>query len=275
MSWFEYSIIRYLPDPKRGEIVNIGILVFRSSGVDVRLLKTSAKLRMFDGASLTKELDELENSIKEISSLEKTTEGRLHLLNTFSREIQLSSLASFSINGTHEYEQIVNRLFDDLVKPKGSREPASTHYSRLHTTLRKDFKKLNLLASDLSEIEKHKIVSAYPLGKSTGLSADFMLKNGKFHMSEVIDFNVIDINSKFKETSLKMMTFLEGKKLLGQNMGCYLVYSASYDKEKDITAHLNMASDYSDSLYNLTSADDKASYFQLLSNLIGKELTLS
>ncbi len=274
MSWLEYSILKYSPDPKRGEIINIGLVVFRESGIDIRLLKTSAKLRMFDGASLTSELVELESAIKELSLLEDDTSSRFHLINSFSNQIQLSSLAAFSIQGPHEYDKVLNRLYDELIKPKATREPAKVKYSRLHTTLKREFRRLELLADDPSEIDEHKIVSSYPLGVSTGLSADFMLKNGKFHMSETIDFNVVDINSKFKETSLKAMTFLEGKKMLGGETGCYLVYSASTSKEREITTHLNMASDYSDRLFNFESADDKASYFDMLSKLVGRELPL-
>ncbi len=274
MNWFEYSIIKYVPDFRRGEIINIGIIVFRDSGIDLRLINTSAKLRMFDGASLGHELGELGEAIEELSSLEKSTESRFHLINSFSNQIQLSSRASFSIQGTHEYEKITNRLYDDLVKPKAVREPSTVRYSRLHTTLKREFKRLELLATNLNEIDEHKIVSGYPLSNSTGLVADFMLKNGKYHMSETIDFNVVDINSKFKETSLKAMTFLEGKKVLGDATACYLVYSASNSKEKEITTHLNMASDYSDKLFNFESADDKASYFNILSQLVGRELPL-
>ncbi len=74
---------------------------------------------------------------------------------------------------------------------------------------------------------------------------------------------------KFKEMSMKVMTFLEGKRTLDESMGCYLIYSATSKKESEVTAHLNLASDYSDRIFNFSSKDDKASSFQLVSELMG------
>ncbi|NQD59723.1 DUF3037 domain-containing protein, partial [Pseudomonas sp. CM25] len=37
MITYDYSLIRYMPSPKRGEIVNIGILIYSSPRFDIRL----------------------------------------------------------------------------------------------------------------------------------------------------------------------------------------------------------------------------------------------
>lgn len=43
MITFKYSIVKYMPDPKRGEVVNVGLVVFTEHKVDVRVLNASAK----------------------------------------------------------------------------------------------------------------------------------------------------------------------------------------------------------------------------------------
>lgn len=52
MNWFEYVIIKYCFDFKRGEVINIGLIVFRNLGVDIRLFKILFKLWIVDGYSL-------------------------------------------------------------------------------------------------------------------------------------------------------------------------------------------------------------------------------
>ena len=128
---------------------------------------------------------------------------------------------------------------------------------------------MSLLADDISEITKGKIVPNYPIDSGSGLTADFMVKNGKYHMSEVIDFNVNDTKAKFKETTMKVMTFVEGRKNLDDEVKCYFVYSAIPQKMGDVISHLNLAEDYSDQVFNLNSKDEAAKYFELMTDITG------
>ena len=274
MFWFDYSLIKYLPDPKRGEVINIGIVIYRSSGVDVRLLNNVSKVRMFDGNTSYKELNKFADSVKTICGSNNEPHEQFQRLKAFGNSTFIGEMSSFSIPNIGEYEQFVNKLFNDLVKPYSSREPQRGN-SRFFTRTKREFHRLKILANDVSEINKHKIVPHYPIDANSGLEADFMLKNGKFHMSELVDFNVKDTQQKFKETSLKTMTFITGRRILEQNMGCYFVYSASTSKDKEIIPHLNLAEDNCDRMFNLDSDEEKSSYFQLLSELIGNELPIA
>jgi len=273
MIWFDYSLLKYLPDPKRGEIINVGLVIYRASGVDVRLLSNASKIRMFDGSTSFSELTKLNETIKKICGFNNDPMEQFERLKSFGTGIFISELSSFSIPNIGEYEFNVSQLFNELIRPHSSREPRETN-SRFFTRTKKEFKKYELLAKDDSDIDKHKIVPHYPIDVNSGLVADFMLKNGKYHMSELIDFNVENIQPKFKETSLKTMTFITGRRLLADNMGCYFVYSASASKDKEIISHLNLAEDNCDKMFNLDSSDEKAAYFQLLSELTGNELPL-
>jgi len=274
MIWFDYSLLKYMPDPKRGEIVNIGIIVYRSSGVDVKLLSTSSKIRMFDGSTSMAELKKLANSIKSICGLNVVPLDQYERLKSFGTGTFVTDMSSFSISNIGEYESVVEGLFNNLVKPYSSREPRQTS-SRFFTRTKNEFRRLKILANNDSDINNHKIVPHFPIDAGSGLEADFMLKNGKYHMSELIDFNVIDIQPKFKETTLKTMTFITGRRLLQKDMGCYFVYDASHSKDSEILPHLSLAEDNCDKMFNLSSADEKASYYQLLSELVGNELPFS
>lgn len=270
MHWFDYSVIRYLPNAKRGEIINLGIVVFRASGVDIKILNSAAKIRMFDNSTNISELLKLESTISEICSLSKEPDEQFELLNSFGSGMFVSNKYSFSIENLSHYDKKISLIFNELVKPYAYRGNVKNH-SRLYTKLKKRFKSLDLLAKDESDIYNHKIVPSYTIDKSSGLSADFMFKNGRYHMTEVIDFNVNDNQAKFKETTLKVMSFIEGKRHISSNLGCYLVYSATVEKENEVSAHINLASDYSDKIYNIASKDDESSYYQMLSDLTGTQ----
>ncbi|WP_043309312.1 DUF3037 domain-containing protein [Pseudomonas sp. ML96] len=269
MITFKYSIIKYMPDPRRGEIVNVGLVVFKHDQLDVHVLNASAKLRMLDGTSSVEDIESLKNALHEIGAISSDIETARSVLKSFKLASFLSDEGTFTIDDSNQYEQRVRSLFNMLVKPYAAKEKGiKTH--RILTHLKDKFESLNLLAKSTDELSLHKVVYNYPLNEKSGFHADFLLKNGRFHITEAIDFNVNDLNAKFKETSLKMMTFMEGRKALGEDTGSFFVYTARKTVEKDITSHLNLASDYSDQIFNLDCPKENARYFDTICSLAGQ-----
>ncbi|MBN4182444.1 DUF3037 domain-containing protein [Pseudomonas savastanoi pv. phaseolicola] len=268
MITYDYSLIKYMPSLKRGEIVNIGLIVFNKSGIDTRMLSGAAKLRLLDGSSTIDDITEFEYVLEQAKGLYNKQEDIVNFLGMFKNAFKLSPKATFAIDHAGQYESQVARLFNDLVKPFSVRESVKKS-SRIQTLLKHKFESMNLLAKSADELSYHKVVQNYNFSDKSGFTADFLLKNGKFHISEVIDYNVNDLSAKFKETTLKVMTFMEGKKHLGQDSGCYFVYSASSEREKEIQSHLNLAEDYSSSIFNIASKQEEKTYLNLISRLAG------
>lgn len=274
MTWFNYSIIKYMPDPKRGEIINVGIVVFRQCGIDVRLLQTASKIRIFDNNTEINDLEKYQSSLQQITSHIDDPEQQYKTLKLFSGSLFLSDKGMFDLADNENYEQRVSSLFATLVKPFSGREN-KVHQSRLFTRIKKRFESMEILSTDSNEINNHKIIPSFPLGDNSGFTADFMLKNGRFHMTEVIDFNVNDTQAKFKETTFKVMSFMQGRKVLAQDMACYFAYTASSSKEAEIQQHLAVAEQHCDRMFNLESRQDESSYFQLLQTFAGHSLDLT
>lgn len=270
MITYDYSLIRYMPNPKRGEIVNIGLIIFGKDGMEFRVLNGAAKLRLLDGASSLSDLTEFEYVLEQAKSICRTQAATLEFLAMFKNAFKISTKATFSIDHESQYESQINRLFNELVKPFSTREGVKKS-SRIQTLIKHKFEAMNLLAKSAEELSFHKVVQNYNFSGKSGFTADFLLKNGKFHISEVIDYNVNDLSAKFKETTLKVMTFMEGKKHLGQDSGCYFVYSASSAREKEIQSHLNLAEDYSSSIFNIASKQEEKAYLNLMARLAGAD----
>ncbi|ELY1990396.1 DUF3037 domain-containing protein [Vibrio harveyi] len=273
MQWFDYAVVRYMPNPMRGEVVNIGLIVFKDT-IDIRLLKSASKLRMLDNSSSQKMMLEVKHSLVSLSDYAATAEEFNNLLASFPGGITLSETASFSVDHFSQYESKVEKLFEALIKPYSVRESSNRTNTRLITTLKRKFSSIELLAKDESGLSEHKIVSNYMLNEATGLTADFLLKNGKFHLTEVIDYDVLDTKSKLKETTMKLMTFAEGQKSLEGEVCSYFVYSASAKKEQEVIQQINLAENYSTNIFNIASKDDEASYFQIIENAVGRSLPL-
>jgi hypothetical protein len=270
MITYDYALVKYTPNPKRGEIINIGIIIFKNNDFDLRLLSGAAKLRLLDGTSSTDDILSIEKAINDAKPHCKNQKEFLSFLDLFRSSFSIGKMAKFQIDHEQQYEAQITRLFNDLVKPYSARE-SFVRTSRIQTLVKNKFESLNILAKSDDELSYHKVVQNYTLNEKSGFSADFLLKNGRYHISEVIDYNVNDLNSKFKETTLKVMTFMEGKKHLGDNTGCYFVYSAAPEIEQQIQSHLNLADDYSESMFNIASKQDERRYFDMISKLAGQD----
>lgn len=271
MFWFDYALIRYTPNPKRGETINVGLIVFLNTGIDVRVLNSSAKVRMLDGLSSQVDITKLQESMLKLSQLATTPDQQYDLLSKFNSGVFLSGKAKFAIDDMGQYQDKVAKLFSDLVKPFASKEKI-THTARLATQLKNKFATLDILAKDASDLSRHKIVPNYPLSEKTGICADFLLKNGVYHLTEVVDFNTNDIQAKFKETSLKIITFMAGQKELNGEVKRYFVYSATVRKEAEITHHLNLVDDYCEKMFNVDSKEDYAKYFGMIAEYAHSEI---
>ena len=276
MSWFDYSLIKYMPNPKRGEVVNIGLVVFNEDGVDVKTISSFKKVQILDGCSSHESILMLEENIKKVADMADSADEKYSLITTFfTRSVHFSSKGKFCLVGEETYESKINALLKELVEvPTKKRQVRSTRGQRLSTVIKTAFKELDALSQKPEDIDNHKIIQDYPLSLDTGLKADFLAKNGKYHLTETLDFNVDDVSTKLPDTTMKALTFLEGKKIL-VDMESHFVYSINAKEEGKIKHHLAIVDSYSDNLYNLQSAADKSKYIDRMAEVIGAEKLLA
>ncbi|WWW74772.1 DUF3037 domain-containing protein [Escherichia coli] len=48
MKTFKYSLIRVTPNLEKGETINVGLIVYHDSDIDVRMLNSVSKLKAID-----------------------------------------------------------------------------------------------------------------------------------------------------------------------------------------------------------------------------------
>ena len=62
---YQYSVLRVIPNKRRGECVNVGLVVFFNNKIDVRVLPSLNKVRAIDGKVDLSQIFELPELLNE------------------------------------------------------------------------------------------------------------------------------------------------------------------------------------------------------------------
>jgi hypothetical protein len=111
-----YAVLRVIPDPRRGEIVNIGVAAFLHDRLDIRLLSSLAKVRAIDPRIDLQALFELPRALESFVAPLDTVEQRHAVLAGFPG-ISVSDLGWFQLANPTDYEREIEQLLYDLVMP--------------------------------------------------------------------------------------------------------------------------------------------------------------
>lgn len=264
---FDYCLLRINPDKKRGECVNVGLVVFDSGGLDVRVLPSYTKAKALNAAIDYEAFHDLPRLLSEVVDGFQCVEDSYRVLQHIGI-VELSELARFEVSSSDFYERAVVGLFNDLVVPP-ARSTRKSGRSRLSVLLSEEFRKSKLLGAAPSDIARHLIVPKFPIAEASGLFADFAAKNGVFHVTETIDFSCGAVAEKFKEAALKAVSLDQAKKTFGGETNRFVVYAADSEAEAKLQAHMNLLGPYADHLLNYFSREDMSFYMRKMAAVAG------
>jgi hypothetical protein len=269
---YNFAIVRVSPDPRRGELVNIGVIVFRPDGPDVRILPSLAKVQALYGELDLSELHSLSSKFARTVPAGGTAAQQHRLMRRVGM-VELSELGQFSARGNDEYHQIVEELMGKLVRPTAAPRPTEAAASHLKQQVRKVIRQVRLMGRKPEDIEKHKVVSHFPLAPDKGLYADFAGRNSRFYFTETIDFRVDRgiQGQKFNESTKAAFVLREAEKQF-KNSNRTLLYAATAQTEVQVRPHLNLLGEFATDFVNFESSNDRAKYVQALVTALGDEL---
>ncbi|MGZ3767248.1 MAG: DUF3037 domain-containing protein [Mucilaginibacter sp.] len=263
MKYFDYSIIRYLPDKRRGEFVNIGVLIYHQQRVETYLLANLAKARHLDASLSIKSLDELPELF---SSMVKSSPNTEHMYSIMSDmgPLTLSQPGYFVANTPEEYSAQVRDIMRDLVTPK---IPASIkrNQGRLITELKRQYQKNKLLAEFGEDItHNHLVATSYQLADESELTVDFAQKNGRWHVTQTVDYKIKKdrLQSKFKEVGIKAIGLDQALKYLGNDSQRFCIIDVPDEYQSVVQGQINLLSEYADHILNYSSNEDMAFYWE-------------
>lgn len=266
---FEYAVLRVIPDARRGECVNVGLVIFVETGVDVRILQPLSKVSALNGRLNLDQIRALPKVIDDWTTGVSDSAAKHALLKNLG-VVSVSDLGYFEISSGQEYEDRVTKLMRNLVVPVS---PQRSPQSNVHikTALKSKFHASRILGTETADIARHRVVPDYPIDPDEGLFADFVLKNGAYHVTETADFRAVSISNvgRFRAASFAAIKLDKAKINFGRSTRRFVVY-ASRD---DLTVQpIQLLRDYSDRVFNLDSKDEMAEYMEHMIEAAGPNI---
>jgi Protein of unknown function (DUF3037) len=177
----EIVLVRYVPDPIRGEFVNIGVILRESSrpeGAQVRFTTDWRRVRCMDASADIETLEGLEAEIRRV--LESDDQAALKKINeSFSQQVQLSEpKACLSESLPAEMEQAMRLYVNTRKLERGVR-----HSGRMaiHARMRAEFEKAGVW-----DLLRKRIPAAAYTRAGDPLRIDCGYRNGKVRMFHAV-----------------------------------------------------------------------------------------
>jgi hypothetical protein len=263
---YNYAVIQFSAHPSRNERLNLGLVIFGEGGLDVRPAKQLDKLKAISAALDPEAVRSTILRLPEIDAFAlkqgiADAAARLSDLCLFA-PVSFSAMGQFFAPDAAIYEQCVGNLLTKLVEP----EPAPTKFvrkrpSRLLTTVKSVLKARRILAKRGEGLEAHRVVTGHEIAE--GLSADLLLKNGAFHVVEIVDASADEtpIKRAIQTIGMSALVFEHARMSFGdENTNAKLIYQASVANERALTPSLRAAEHQGAKLVNWESQDERAAF---------------
>ena len=262
---YNYAILTAVPDARRGERVNVGLVVFLPERLDVRFSDLT-KLRAITGRDWTGYAEEAKERLSGIFVPNLKPHEFNRCVEDLEPVIKPTDTGWFSLDQTNGYEERVDEILRALVirpRAKPTKSP-----SRINAEISKEFRRVKILAKPTDTIDDHKVVRDFLVPSDEGLYADFVLKNGAYHVTATLDLRRKNVH--IKEAALKAIVLDRAKAVLASDTHRLGVYAATPETDQ-FKPHIHVLRSYTDELYNWSDADDRQRYFHHIYRAINSE----
>jgi hypothetical protein len=259
---FKYSILTAIPDRRRGERVNVGIVVFRDGGLDVRFQQAAFKLKALTRENWDSRIEGIRQRITGIYKPLDSPEEMLDKIGFADPLIAPSGIGTLTSHSVADYENNINEIMESLVLlPKPKHADAA---SRINTEIAMIFRKAKALAKKEQSLRDGKIVRGLPVAPSEGLTADFALQNSVMHIASTLDLR--KQSARLDEAALKSIVLDKSRDKYGKRARLIGVYAVEPDMKKHFSQHIELLSDYADESYNWLETGKRNKFLHTMYN---------
>lgn len=260
---YKYAVLEAIPDPRKGERVNIGIVVFLPDRIDVRFRAAAPKLRALAGRGWEPDLEFIRRRWIEHFDASKNPN---ETVSVFQLEdwLRFSELAPIFTTEGAEYEKSVQQILAALVDiPKGPRKAKGT---RIKTEITKELNNQKLLAGAEDGLVSHKVVRDYAISVEEELYADFALQNGVFHCISALDLR--KDTTKIDEAALKAIVLDKADKE-HKDAKTIGIIAMEPDMKDQFKPHVELLGDYSkNGLFNWLILSERKRFLGILGQAV-------
>lgn len=259
---FKYALLQAIPDMRRGERVNIGIVAFAEDRLDVRIFETR-KLTALTARSWDADIKAFAEVIEKLDDPTLGAEERVLQISAVEDVFALSQAGWFEAGSEAEFEFALRDIAKTLIsRPKRTRRSdGSSVVSEISAVLRK----ANVLATRDDQLDSGLVFRGYKIGD--GLEADFAQQNSQFHVAAVLDLRAN--NPQLAQAALKSVV-LDQADAHFENVHKVGVYSAAKERIPELHSNLAILKPYADDIYNWEDDHDRDHLTKLFYNAYNK-----
>lgn len=262
---FEYAILTAIPNPRRGERVNVGVVIFREDRIDVRYRQAAYKLRALTGESWESRLESAATCLSNLFQPGVRAENVLSDYRLLEPLISLSGLGWLRTSDEVDYEAKVEEILKALVSlPRSERFERRT---RINTEIASVLRKARVLAAAGETIDDHKIVRDFSIDDREGLTADFALKNGKLHVASTLDLR--KQTAGLGDAALKSIVLDKARKMYHNDVKTIGVYAVDVDMADNFRSHIDLLRDYAEEVYDWQDRESRIRFQHRLYDALG------
>ena len=203
---YHYVVLRLAPDPMRGEVINVGIVLFHDGEPPrIIMMATLNKLRAIDASWDTPRLAEWTQNIQTILAHRPGVRAQVDALGMFGF-CETDAVGSFMAATADELQTSIRAIRAQYVANKSAEDkPKREKRTRLQTALREQFKKMRVLGTAVTDLAEHLVVPNVPVPGYDELKSDFVYKNGVYRITQTLDYNVApdSMHNKLLEACMK------------------------------------------------------------------------
>ncbi len=260
---FSYSILTAVPDARRGERVNIGIVVFLPERIDIRF-SDLGKLKALTGHDWNAYASSAQVRLNGLFEAGQKLEDFNERIGAMENVIKPTDSGWFKLDRPEEYETRVGEILAALVNRP--RRPSKPRETRINTEIAKEFRRTKVLARGSETIEDHKVMRNYLVSTEEDLRADFILKNGRYHVTATLDLRRENVH--IKEATWKAVVLDRAGETLNDDVQRLGVYAATSGGDQ-FRSHIQILRDYSDHVFNWADPGEQRRYVQTIYGALG------
>lgn len=255
---FNYAVLMAIPDVRRGERVNVGIVVFAPGGLDVRLTEMG-KVRALTGNDWTGYATDAVRRLKDRFPSSEAAQAAIDAGEPFDPILRATGAAWFSVDSVLDYESRIREILTALVmRPKATLHRPKT--TRINTEIATHLRQSKVLAAPEEPMESHKVVRDYTVEDE--LRADFAQRNGVLRVAATLDLRKPNVN--IRDATLKAIVLDRAKAVYGNDTRRIGIYAATNDDKPRFHLHLELLQDYSDEVFNWSVPEERRGFMEFV-----------
>jgi hypothetical protein len=112
-------------------------------------------------------------------------------------------------------------------------------------------------------------VADFPMPGEEDLVADFIYKNGSYHLTQVVDYRTTlkAVHGKIKEVSLKAITLHQSDRLLGNTGSKFCLIWMPPEFEDIAKPHIDVLGQYADEILLYNKENERKHYWKRMADI--------